>query len=176
MHGDKGAEFILAAALMLNFGIPGFVTDKEQGPRRPRYGGTVAGKTATLLGVGAIGIGGGRRPAVARRRGDRRDAQRHIDADLDRCIAVSALRHGAAADRHPGFEPAADAGDARPDRPPSPRPAARGRRAVVVGRAAVFDYDALADGLADGAWRRRARRLSAGALAGREPPSGPARA
>lgn len=150
VHGDKGAEFILAAALMLNFGIPGFVTDKEQRAWRPRYGGTVAGKTATLLGVGAIGTAAA---AALQSRGvavigvTRSGTS---NADLDRCVAVSALDT---------VLPQTDILVSSLPLTPETRGLIDRRRlgllpegagVIVVGRAAVFDYDALADALADG--------------------------
>ncbi|WP_245840175.1 NAD(P)-dependent oxidoreductase [Pantoea rwandensis] len=55
VHGDKGAEFILMAALMFNFGIPGFLQDQVQRLWRPTFGGCARGKTVMLLGVGGIG-------------------------------------------------------------------------------------------------------------------------
>jgi phosphoglycerate dehydrogenase-like enzyme len=55
VHAAKGAEFILCAALMLNFSIPQFVTDKAHRVWAPRFGGTIAGRTVLMLGVGSIG-------------------------------------------------------------------------------------------------------------------------
>ena len=55
VHAEKGAEFILAAVLMLNYRIPQFISDMKDCIWRPVFGGSVAGKTVTLLGVGEIG-------------------------------------------------------------------------------------------------------------------------
>jgi phosphoglycerate dehydrogenase-like enzyme len=60
VHREKGGEFILAAVLMLNYAIPRFATDKEQKRWAPRFESTVKGKRAMLLGVGAIGGEGAR--------------------------------------------------------------------------------------------------------------------
>lgn len=60
VHRQKGGEFILASVLMLNYAIPKFATDKEQKLWAPRFEATVAGKRAMLLGVGAIGGEGAR--------------------------------------------------------------------------------------------------------------------
>ncbi|EIM27590.1 D-2-hydroxyacid dehydrogenase [Microvirga lotononidis] len=55
VHAAKGAEFILCAALMLNFSIPHFVTDKEHCVWAPKFGGTIAERKVLMLGVGSIG-------------------------------------------------------------------------------------------------------------------------
>jgi phosphoglycerate dehydrogenase-like enzyme len=60
VHREKGGEFILAAVLMLNYAIPRFATDKEHRRWAPRFESTVRGKRAMLLGVGAIGGEGAR--------------------------------------------------------------------------------------------------------------------
>jgi phosphoglycerate dehydrogenase-like enzyme len=60
VHRDKGGEFILTAVLMLNYAIPRFATDKERRRWAPRFERTVAGKRAMLLGIGAIGGEGAR--------------------------------------------------------------------------------------------------------------------
>lgn len=56
VHGDKGAEFILTAALMLNYHVPRFTSDKLTRTWKQHFGGTFAGKTVVMLGVGAIGL------------------------------------------------------------------------------------------------------------------------
>ena len=56
VHGDKGAEFILAAVMMLNFHIPRFASDKIARRWDQTFGGTVAGNTVLMIGVGAIGL------------------------------------------------------------------------------------------------------------------------
>ncbi len=145
VHGRKGAEFILTAALMLNFGIPRFVTEKEARRWRPSYGGPIAGKTVTLLGVGGIG----RDAAVALRNAGVRvvgvTRSGVCAAAVERCIGIEDL----------------DAVLPQTDCLVSTLPltsATRGlidrRRlmllpnragVVLVGRAAVMDTDALAD-------------------------------
>ncbi len=55
VHGDKAAEFILSALLMLNFHIPRFVDDRTARLWKPAFGGPVAGKCVVMLGAGAIG-------------------------------------------------------------------------------------------------------------------------
>jgi phosphoglycerate dehydrogenase-like enzyme len=54
-HEPKAAEFALAAVLMLNSFIPHLVTAQRAHRWAPRSGGTVAGKTALILGMGALG-------------------------------------------------------------------------------------------------------------------------
>ena len=60
VHADKGGEFILTAVLMLNYAIPQFVDDKAARRWEPRFESPLKGKRATLLGVGAIGAEGAR--------------------------------------------------------------------------------------------------------------------
>lgn len=55
VHAEKGAEFILASVLMLNYRIPYFASQKVQRAWTPVFESVVRGKTATILGVGAIG-------------------------------------------------------------------------------------------------------------------------
>jgi len=55
VHAAKGGEFLLAAALMLNFHVPRFASDKLARRWAPAFGGPLAGKRVTLLGTGAIG-------------------------------------------------------------------------------------------------------------------------
>jgi phosphoglycerate dehydrogenase-like enzyme len=55
VHAEKGGEFILAAVLMLNYRIPGFVSDKAAHRWQPVFGGPLAGKRISIVGVGAIG-------------------------------------------------------------------------------------------------------------------------
>jgi len=54
-HAPKAAEFALTAVLMLNAGIPRLATAGREGRWAPRGGGTVAGKTVLILGMGALG-------------------------------------------------------------------------------------------------------------------------
>jgi phosphoglycerate dehydrogenase-like enzyme len=60
VHREKGGEFILTAVLMLNYVIPRFAAEKERRRWAPRFESVVAGKRAMLLGVGAIGGEGAR--------------------------------------------------------------------------------------------------------------------
>ena len=145
VHGPKGAEFILTAALMLNFGIPGFITDKEARLWRPSYGGPIAGKTVTLLGVGGIGreAAAALRAVGARVIGVTRSGV--CAAMVDRCIGVDALDTVLPQTNFlVSTLPLTDATRGLIDRrrlgllP-------QGAGVVVVGRAAVMDTDALAD-------------------------------
>ncbi|NGM20310.1 D-2-hydroxyacid dehydrogenase [Roseomonas stagni] len=54
-HIPKAAEYSLAAVLMLNNFIPALVTAQREHRWAPRSGGTVAGKTVLILGMGALG-------------------------------------------------------------------------------------------------------------------------
>ena len=150
VHAEKGGEFILTAALMLNYGIPRFATDKEHRRWAPQFGPPIAGKTAVLLGVGAIGgegarllkLLGARTVGVSRSGGERPHLDRsltlaEIDAALpqaDFLISSLPLTPATAGliDRH------------RLDLLPA------GAGVVIVGRAKVFDCDALLARLADG--------------------------
>ncbi len=54
-HIPKAAEFALAAVLMLNLRVPTFATAMRAHRWEQISGGTVAGKTALILGMGALG-------------------------------------------------------------------------------------------------------------------------
>jgi glyoxylate/hydroxypyruvate reductase len=56
VHGPKGAEFALTALLMLNHGVPHFVTRQRERRWDPRFTTTIAGKTLVIVGIGAIGV------------------------------------------------------------------------------------------------------------------------
>lgn len=56
-HEPKAAEFTLTAVLMLNNFLPQLLTAARERRWAPRSGGTVAGKTALILGMGALGGG-----------------------------------------------------------------------------------------------------------------------
>ncbi|WP_251976196.1 NAD(P)-dependent oxidoreductase [Salinicola avicenniae] len=91
VHGEKGAEFVLTAVLMLNYAIPNFIDDKRERRWQPVFGGTLAGKTCTLLGVGGIGQAVA---ATLRERGIRVigvTRSGNSAAMLDRCIATSEI-------------------------------------------------------------------------------------
>ena len=150
VHAEKGAEFILAACLMLNFGIPGFVTNKEQRIWRPSYGSPIRGRTVVMLGVGGIGgaaaaaLGAsGVRVIGVTRRG-------RADAPLHSCVAIDGLDAVLGqADILVSTLPLTPASRGLIDRnrlellPP-------GAGVVVVGRAEIMDYVALSDMLVQG--------------------------
>ncbi|MGK7869726.1 NAD(P)-dependent oxidoreductase [Falsiroseomonas sp. E2-1-a20] len=54
-HIPKAAEYALLAVLMLNNQIPFFATAARTGRWAPKPAGTVAGRTALILGMGALG-------------------------------------------------------------------------------------------------------------------------
>jgi phosphoglycerate dehydrogenase-like enzyme len=55
VHGPKGAEYALTALLMLNHGVPHFVTRQRERRWEPRFASTIAGRTVLVVGVGHIG-------------------------------------------------------------------------------------------------------------------------
>jgi phosphoglycerate dehydrogenase-like enzyme len=55
VHAEKGAEYILMAALMLNSAIPQFIENKSDAAWAPVYTPALRTKRVTILGVGAIG-------------------------------------------------------------------------------------------------------------------------
>ncbi len=55
VHAEKGAEFILAACLLLNSAFPQFIENKASALWDPVYTPTLRTKRITMLGVGAIG-------------------------------------------------------------------------------------------------------------------------
>jgi len=139
VHAEKGAEFILTSVLMLNYRIPQFVADKDDRRWRPSFGGTVEGKVVTLLGVGGIG-----RAAVPLL------LARGVTAPVSECLSVADLdmvlpRTDILVSTLPLTAETAGLVDRR-------RLAAlpSGAGIVVVGRAGVFDYAALSDGLRSG--------------------------
>jgi phosphoglycerate dehydrogenase-like enzyme len=150
VHADKGAEFILTAVLMLNYNIPQFISDKQDRNWRPVFGGTVAGKVVTLLGVGGIGRAAARLllahgvSVVGVTRSGTTDvavsesrAVTELDAILPRTdvlvstLPLTAETAGLVDGRRLALLP-------------------RGAGIVVVGRARVFDYAALAERLRSG--------------------------
>lgn len=60
VHGPKAAEFALTALLMLNHAIPRFVTQQREGRWAPCFTSVIAGRTALVVGVGAMGAAVGR--------------------------------------------------------------------------------------------------------------------
>jgi phosphoglycerate dehydrogenase-like enzyme len=83
-HVPKAAEFALAAVLMLNNAIPHLVTAQRAHRWAPRAGGTVAGKTALMLGMGALGgaAAGALKAQGMRVIGNSRSGRAHPDADV----------------------------------------------------------------------------------------------
>jgi phosphoglycerate dehydrogenase-like enzyme len=79
VHGPKGAEFALTALLMLNHGVPHFVTRQRERRWDPRFTTTIEGKTLVIVGVGAIGVEVAR---LARRFGLRRGLIGRTELDL----------------------------------------------------------------------------------------------
>ena len=60
VHAEKGAEFILAGALMLNYRIPGFMADRDRKIWAQNFVRPLRGKHALILGAGSIGTAGAR--------------------------------------------------------------------------------------------------------------------
>jgi phosphoglycerate dehydrogenase-like enzyme len=91
VHREKGGEFILTSVLMLNYAIPKFITDKQEKRWLPRFESTLQGKRALLLGVGSIGGEGARllkeRGAVTIGVMRSRSVRPHVD----KCAALSDL-------------------------------------------------------------------------------------
>jgi phosphoglycerate dehydrogenase-like enzyme len=150
VHGDKAAEFILASVLMLNYRIPRFVTDQQHRRWQPAFGGTVAGRTATLLGIGAIGQPaarllksfGMRIQAISRSGGERPDVDVSARfADMDALLPATDVLV-ASAPLTPETKGLVDR--RRLDLLP------RHAGIVIVGRAKVFDCDALVAKLHEG--------------------------
>jgi phosphoglycerate dehydrogenase-like enzyme len=83
-HVPKAAEFALAAVLMLNNGIPHLVTAQRAHRWAPRAGGTVAGKTVLILGMGALGGAAARALKAQGMRviGNSRSGRAHPDVDV----------------------------------------------------------------------------------------------
>lgn len=145
VHGDKGAEFILMSALMFNYGIPGFLQDQASQQWRPTFGGCARGKKVTLLGLGGIGSAAA---ALLTRQGYEvvgvtRSGE--TQADVARCISLADIE-----------QELADTDVLVSTLPLTPetngffsreRLAKLPPRAgvIIVGRARVFDYDALSE-------------------------------
>jgi phosphoglycerate dehydrogenase-like enzyme len=149
VHREKGGEFILAAVLMLNYAIPRFASDKQHARWAPRFESTVAGKRAMLLGVGAIGGEGARLLRLVgattigvTRSGGRRE---HVDRSVTFAAIDEFLPQ---TDFLVSSLPLTRETEGMIDRRRLdllPRHAG----VAIVGRAKVFDCDALLDKLAD---------------------------
>jgi phosphoglycerate dehydrogenase-like enzyme len=55
VHGPKGGEFALTALLMLNHGLPHFVTSQRARRWEQRFMTTIAGRTVVIVGLGQLG-------------------------------------------------------------------------------------------------------------------------
>lgn len=55
VHGPKGGEYAMTALLMLNHGVPHFVTRQREARWDQAFCTTIAGKTVAVVGVGRIG-------------------------------------------------------------------------------------------------------------------------
>ncbi|MBB3999060.1 D-2-hydroxyacid dehydrogenase [Aureimonas pseudogalii] len=144
VHGDKGGEFVLTAALMLNYAIPQFVADQAARQWQPLFGGPIAGKTAVILGVGGIGKAAA---AALRSRGVKVigvTRSGSSDAKLDDSIAIdqidAVLRQ---ADMLISTLPLTSETEGLIDRKRL-ESLPKGAGVIVVGRAKVVDYAAMA--------------------------------
>lgn len=154
VHADKGGEFVLAAALMLSYRIPEMLAEQSAQRWTPVFEPTLRTRRVTILGVGAIGGGAARalRLHGCKVTGITRSGK--AEAELDRIADLTAL----------------DAVLAETDilvstLPRTPETVGlidrrriellpHGAGVIVVGRAAVLDYEAIMD------------RLDAGTLGG----------
>jgi phosphoglycerate dehydrogenase-like enzyme len=150
VHGEKGGEFVLAAALMLNYRIPVFVSDKQDRRWQPEFVTPARGKRVTLLGLGGIGSESAKalRPRGFTVTGVTRSGT--SDVAVDALISVDMIDE---------VLPQTDIlVSTLPLTPESRNLVSRerlqamphGAGVVVVGRAAVVDYEALADLLTEG--------------------------
>jgi phosphoglycerate dehydrogenase-like enzyme len=153
VHSEKGGEFILAAALMLAYQIPQFVTDKADRTWQPQFGPVLDKHRITLLGVGAIGaaaadrlrkhgcrVTGVTRSGKAKTKLDRIVPLDRLDDVLrETDILVSTL-------------PATPDTEGLIDRKRI-KLLPKGAGVVVVGRAAPLDYEAIMDRLEEGSLR-----------------------
>jgi len=55
VHADVAGEYVLAALLMLNIGMPRYIADQRSERWEPVFNSPIRGKTVVLVGVGAIG-------------------------------------------------------------------------------------------------------------------------
>ncbi|MEZ3501410.1 D-2-hydroxyacid dehydrogenase [Pantoea sp. KPR_PJ] len=150
VHGAKGAEFILMAALMFNFGIPGFLQDQAQRLWRPTFGGCARGKNVLLLGVGGIGAAAASLLTAQGYCVTGVTRSGRCDADVARCIRIAETD-----DVLPQVDVLVSTLPLTPQteglfdrRRLDLLPARAG--VVIVGRAAVFDYAALREKLCAG--------------------------
>lgn len=150
VHGEKGGEFVLTAALMLNYRIPSFASDKIVQRWAPVFETPARGKHVTLLGVGGIG---GKASKRLRDNGYKVIGVTRTgkaDVELDGCVPVEQID---------SVLPETDVLVSTLPNTPATRNLIDRRRLemlprcaglVVVGRAAVVDYSALAEMLESG--------------------------
>lgn len=153
VHAEKGGEFILAAALMLAYQIPKFITDRENKDWHPLFGPVLDKHRVTVLGVGAIGIAavknlrqrGCQVTGVTRsgRAGTKLDRLATID-ELDSVLAETDILVSTLPDTP-------ESRDLVNRRRINLLP--KGAGVVVVGRAPALDYDAIMDRLDEGSLR-----------------------
>ena len=149
-HAAKGGEFALMAVLMLHNRMPALATLQRTGTWKSLFSTPIAGKTALIVGVGSIGGGAARqlKKLGIEVFGVSRHGRPHPDVDematpdrLDEMLARADYVFVAT----PATPETRDLFDrARLSR------MKRGAAIVNVGRAAVMDYDALADLLRSG--------------------------
>jgi len=154
VHADKGGEFALAGALLLSYRIPQFMVAQAAERWEPVFTPTLRRRRVTILGVGAIGGGAAAalRPHGPHITGVTRSGK--SDVQLDRVVSLDQLDDVLAEtdiliSTLPNTAETLNLIDrSRVDLLPE------GAGIVVVGRAAVLDYDAIMD------------RLDAGTLSG----------
>lgn len=150
VHADKGAEFILASVLMLNYRIPLFASRKVEATWKPVFESVSRGKVVTILGVGAIGSAA---VPLLKQRGIHVigvTSRGVTDAPVDECITLDVIdtvlsRTDFLISTLP-LTPATEGrvGAAQLDLLP------KGAGVVVVGRAKVMDYSAMTERLESG--------------------------
>jgi phosphoglycerate dehydrogenase-like enzyme len=154
VHADKGGEFVLAAALMLSYRLPELAVEQAAQRWTPIFEPTLKTRRITILGVGAIGGGAAKalRAQGCKVTGITRSgtASAELDrvADLSQLDAILAETDILVSTLPNTPETAGLIDRRRVDLLP------QGAGIVVVGRAAVLDYDAIMD------------RLDAGTLGG----------
>lgn len=154
VHAEKGAEYVLGAALMLNSAMPQFIEHKAQTRWEPIHTPLLRTRRVTILGVGAIGAAAAvllKRMGCAvwgvTRSGDASVALDGVvdESGLDELLPRTDILVSALPDT-PDTDGMIDR--ARIDALP------HGAGIVSVGRAPALDYDAIVD------------RLHAGSLSG----------
>ena len=90
-HAEKAGQYVLMAALMLQNGLPAYVSQQKGGLWQPRFSGTLSGKRVTIIGTGGLGSAAARalRPFSVYLTGVRNRPQAH--PDFDRTIELDAL-------------------------------------------------------------------------------------